>query len=318
MTTPVWRQRKWLQGLYDEVTQLAARVETPSEALPAARRGSPQLSLPAVGVSHGNRLHLFPRLPSPALRPVIKVAVAPSRRKHPIEDLLGGSNSGVVREWLDFDHDNRGSLMPIMHDLQFRLAFRMLPVGSRFSFLQASRPDIVCCPLDDCTAAETERHLFFECRRSSELWEIVGRDWVSLLGRRPAWNHIANPSSVPVRGSHGIDPDAVRSVWYIFRAIVLHQLWTQRNEFVFDNRRQLTLSQHVLKIYSTFAAHLRHLRRREALDSATLERIIDTLHTSASGGIVFEHFPRLLATRNVTRLVPLATIRIIFGHAGRS
>ena len=110
----------------------------------------------------------------------------------------------------------------------------------------------------------------------------------------------------------------MRRAWYIFRAIVLHQLWTQRNEFVFDNRRQLTLPQHVLKIYSTFAAHLRHLRRRETLDSTALERIIDTLRSSASGGIVFERFPRLLSTRDVSRLVPLATIRTIFEHPARS
>ena len=304
--------------LHSEVTQLVMRIEAPSAALPAARRVPPQLALPTVGVPHGGRLHMFPRLPSSALRSVIKVAVAPSRRKHLIEDLLGDSDSRVVREWLDFDRDNRGLLMPVMHDLQFRLAFRMLPVGARFSFLQSSRPDITCCPLDGCRAAETERHLFFECTRALELWATVGRDWVPLLGRLPTWNHIVHPSSVPISSSHDLDPDAVRSVWYIFRAIVLHQLWTQRNEFVFDKRRPLTLSQHVLKIYSTFAAHLRYLRRREALDSAALERIIDTLRTSGSGGIVFERFPRLLATRDVTRLVPLATIRSIFGHTGRS
>ena len=123
--------------------------------------------------------------------------------------------------------------------------------------------------------------------------------------------------SPPVRYSSGysrpIDHDALREVWYVFRAIVLHQLWTQRNAIVFEQRSPHSLIQHVFKLYTTFAAHLRYIRRHGAILTGSLDQIIAVLRTEGCGGVVFRRFLRLLATRDVAKLVPLHLLRGIFG-----
>jgi len=318
VATPVWRQRKWLESLYDEVRQLADRIVEPATSLAATRAGPHALPTLPVGVQQNDHLHLFPRLPPSALRSVFKIAMTPRRRVHPLMDLLGSRNPELVNSWRQFDADNRRLLLPVYHDLQLRLAFRLLPVGCRFSFLQHQRSDIMCCPFPGCNAVETEKHLFFECGQAAELWRLVGRDWRPMLGRTPNWKLVVNPQAAQVPQDSDLDPATVRTVWYIFRAIVLHQLWTQRNALVFDKHQPRNLAQHVLQLYSTFAAHLRHLRRIDTSAEPKLDDVINTLRSSGSGGVIFDRFPRLLATRDVTRLIPLDTIRSIFGHTSRS
>lgn len=76
---------------------------------------------------------------------------------------------------------------------------------------------------------------------------------------------------------------------YIFRAITLHLLWTQRNEYVFNGHRPRPLVQHVIKLYSTFAAHLRHVRQVGRFNATALERIIAILRTSGTFSSPLRH-----------------------------
>jgi len=68
----------------------------------------------------------------------------------------------------------------------------------------------------------------------------------------------------------------------------------------------------VLKIYTSFAAHVRYMRRANCIDRDQLERIVTTLRRGASGGVIFDQYPRLLATRSVTTIIPVETIRRVF------
>ena len=48
---------------------------------------------------------------------------------------------------------------PVQGDVWLRLLYRMLPVNSRFYYLQPSQPTAVCCAYG-CGAVETEHHAF--------------------------------------------------------------------------------------------------------------------------------------------------------------
>ncbi|KAL8024309.1 hypothetical protein Plhal710r2_c005g0024041 [Plasmopara halstedii] len=88
-------------------------------------------------------------------------------------------------------------MLPVFHDLQFQLAFRLLPVRSRFWFLEALHPDIRVCIRDGCSAIESEQHLFFDCLLASQLWSEVSYSLLlsSLRGQRGLtlrWTRVAN------------------------------------------------------------------------------------------------------------------------------
>ncbi|KAL7694711.1 hypothetical protein Plhal304r1_c001g0003051 [Plasmopara halstedii] len=76
-------------------------------------------------------------------------------------------------------------MLPVFHDLQFRLAFRLLPVRSRFWFLGALHPDIRVCVRDGCSAIGSEQHLFFDYLLVLQLWSEVSRLVDPFFAARP-------------------------------------------------------------------------------------------------------------------------------------
>ena len=60
-------------------------------------------------------------------------------------------------------------LLPVLADLQYCLAFRILPARSRFWFLKKSNPHICLCVHVGCGAIETEKHLLFDCTLAVQL-----------------------------------------------------------------------------------------------------------------------------------------------------
>lgn len=116
------------------------------------------------------------------------------------------------------------------------------------------------------------------------------------------------PLDCPACGHPRVSTDTTRVVWYSFRSCVLHFLRSQRNAWIFENRRPTVLTAQALKIYMTFAAHV---RCSNIIDRAQFDRVIATLRRSASGGVIFDQSPRLLATRSVTN-IPVETIRRVF------
>ncbi|KAL7995044.1 hypothetical protein Plhal703r1_c48g0151041 [Plasmopara halstedii] len=145
--------------------------------------------------------------------------------------------------------------------LQFRLAFHLLPVRSRFWFLEKANPSIRYCVRNGCDAIETEQHLVF--------------DWMlhhSSGGRCSSWYH---RSSLSVQhgstllllrrcayATTGKLARCVGDVWHVLRAVTLHFLWSDRNRCLFDNRQPTPALAAIKVIFTTFFAHVRYFQRR--------------------------------------------------------
>ncbi|KAL7685308.1 hypothetical protein Plhal304r1_c031g0100361 [Plasmopara halstedii] len=78
-------------------------------------------------------------------------------------------------------------MLPVIKVLQFRLAVRLLPVRSRFWFLEATNPRSWYCIQDGYDFIETEQHLFFGCvfpsQRCLQVLELVS----PLFVEHPTW-----------------------------------------------------------------------------------------------------------------------------------
>ena len=86
-------------------------------------------------------------------------------------------DSERVKTFMATSRHLRKRVLPIFEDLQFRLAFRMLPVRSRFWFLKDSHPDIILCTQPSCGAVESDQHLFLECDHTAQLWREILPTW---------------------------------------------------------------------------------------------------------------------------------------------
>ena len=166
------------------------------------------------------------------------------------------------------------------------------------------------------------RRLFCSCRdrapsflRLCPSGRILGFRQPRLVsvGLPVAWTRLVHPSSIPRNSSCTIDFGALREICYVFRASALNQLWAQRNATVFDHLRPHSLIQHVFKLHTTFAAHLRYIRRQDSIPSGSLNQVVAVLRTASCSGVVFDVVPRPLATRDIAQFVPLHLLRGISG-----
>ncbi|KAL7680338.1 hypothetical protein Plhal304r1_c066g0153421 [Plasmopara halstedii] len=193
----------------------------------------------------------------------------------------------------------RKILLPVYEDLQYRLAMRLLPVRSRFYFLQEAHPQIIYCIRDGCSAVETERHLFFECVLPSELWSVVFRDWSSFFTYTPKWIDIVlgrRPTPTDEWKEHiGMLGD----LWQIMRAIVLHFVWTVRNDCLFRQRAPTPLLPALRVIYTTFSAHVRACMRRSQSEEGqeSIKSVLNQLKCSRSLGGFMQANSQLFVVR---------------------
>ncbi|KAF1316448.1 putative Pollike protein, partial [Globisporangium splendens] len=240
-----YQQYKWLRALHVEATQVFQRLlglcETDS-VVPTANNTE------------------IPRAPSQLLSIVWKPPTP--NKQHPIQLHHDRATADDIKRFVRLCKRLRKILLPVYGDLQYRLAMRLLPVRSRFSFLREAHPQIIYCIRDGCSAVETERHLFFECVLPSELWPVMVRDWSSFFTYTPKWIDI-------VLGRRPTPTDAWKEhvamlgdLWRIMRAIVLHFVWTVRNDCLFRQRTPTSLLPALHVIYTTFSAHVRSSMRR--------------------------------------------------------
>ncbi|OQR81393.1 hypothetical protein THRCLA_11774 [Thraustotheca clavata] len=61
-------------------------------------------------------------------------------------------------------------------DVWLRLLYNMLPVNSRFYYLQVSQPTAVCCAYG-CGAVETQLHVFHQCCHVHHVWQFHACAW---------------------------------------------------------------------------------------------------------------------------------------------
>lgn len=264
-------QAKWLRALYREASQIIDRLEARHLTLSNDDRAHPS-PLPYVGCTRDSKVCLIPGIPRGALLHLVWTPITPIK-SHPMS--LHSHNIGIeaVQSFVKYGKHLRKILLPVFDDLQFRLAFRLLPVRSRFWFLQQSNPRIIYCIRTGCDAVETEQHLFFECSLATQLWEHFRNIMAPFVRSPTTWNMIVTARKPVVRnewkGSEGIIGD----VWHTFRAVTLHFIWSDRNRCLFDGRQPTPATPALLVIFTSVSAHFRHSMRcrYDASEMETLE-----------------------------------------------
>ena len=111
---------------------------------------------------------LVPLSPRSALLRVVWTPILPNKPRPMTihsQSVDGGADPGVH----EVQQSPTDDLAPCIADMQFRLAFCLLPVRSRFWFLKKSNPHICLCVHFGCGAIETEKHLFFDCTLAVQL-----------------------------------------------------------------------------------------------------------------------------------------------------
>ncbi|KAL7995037.1 hypothetical protein Plhal703r1_c48g0150971 [Plasmopara halstedii] len=156
----------------------------------------------------------------------------------------------------------RRLLLPIFDDLQFRVAFKLLPVRSRFWFLQPTNPGIICCVRSGCNAVETLQHLFFDCTLARQLWSMLQPAWMCFFELRATWNCIATAHLPPVRPEWSVQKCVVYDIWGVMCAVTLHFIWSDRNRCHFEGRLPTPAVSAFAVILTTFSAHVRYCMRR--------------------------------------------------------
>lgn len=271
--TPM-QQLVWLCSLHREATQVLARLEL-SYGMPFDR--APTFPI-VVGVQHGTKTFYAPRIPRKMLFQL--VWKPPERlRPHPLTFEDPATSDDDIQRFSEHCARLRSLVLPVFEDLQFRLAYGLLPTRSRFWFLQGSDPSAIQCIRSNCTAIETPRHLFLECTHASQLWQVVLSDFDALLANRPAWKDIAVAHDPTVAHGWRQHASIVGDVWHVTRAIVLRFLWMDRNRCLFDHQEATPTHAAVGIVYMTLAAHVRHLFRRcyEARERSSLSMVLQAL-----------------------------------------
>ena len=66
----------------------------------------------------------------------------------PDASILDSAHEDMVPTVVGFDREKSTKLLPVLHDLQFELMFRLRPVSSQSSLLESILPGVIQCPHD--------------------------------------------------------------------------------------------------------------------------------------------------------------------------
>jgi exonuclease III len=267
------QQAQWLRVLYKEATQIVERLGARQLVLQAS--SSARRFLPHLGCNSGAKVCLVPSIPRSALLRVVWTPKPPTK-PHPMTVHSQRVGDEQIKAYVKYSKHLRKILLPVFEDLQFRLAFRLLPVRSRFWFLQQSNPRIIYCIRDRCDAVETEQHLFFECSLATRLWEHFENIMGPFVRSQMTWAMIATARKPVMRDEWKECEDIIGDVWHTLRAATLRFIWSDRNRCLFDGRQPTPTTSATMVIFTTASAHFRHnLRRRyDDDDRASLEKAL--------------------------------------------
>ncbi|KAF1326586.1 putative Pollike protein, partial [Globisporangium splendens] len=293
------KQAKWLRTLYREATQIVERLGARAVVLQATDGGSPRL-VPYVGVTSNEKLCLFPEIPRSAVMCIVWTPKSPTK-PHPMKIHWDRVDEDTIKAHVKLGKRLRKVLLPIFDDLQFRLAFRLLPVRSRFWFLEAANPGIRKCVRDGCDAIESEQHLFFDCTLASGLWRQVLSITTKLFATRPTWLDIALARQLRVCDEWMDHETIIADVWHVLRAVTLHFVWSDRNRCLFDGRQPTPTTPALLVIFTTASAHFRYnLRCRYDDDErASLEKALTKMRKYPPFGDFATTHPAMFQVRHL-------------------
>ncbi|KAF0708723.1 hypothetical protein AaE_013111 [Aphanomyces astaci] len=126
---------------------------------------------------------------------------------------------------------------PVQGDVWLRLLFHMLPVNSRFAYLQSTRPDAICCAYG-CGAVETQSHAFYSCPHVHPIWTFHTASW-SYFGVNFSWDSISDLDNFTVSPRSVPRKDALRILWSLLTATTVHLIWTQHNLIQYEHHTPL-------------------------------------------------------------------------------
>ena len=291
------QQTKWLRVLYKEATQIVERLGAAQLVLHS--HNSRRL-LPHLGCDGGVKVYLIPAIPRSALLSAVWHPQPPTK-PHPLTIHSQRVGDEQIQEYVKYSKHLRKFVLPVFDDLQFRLAFRLLPVRSRFWFLQQSHPGIIYCIRARCTAVETEQHLFFECPFAAGLWEHFVHIMAPFVRSHLTWAMIATATKPVVRDKWKQCEYIITDLWHTLRAVMLHFIWSDRNRCLFDGRQPTPLTSALMVIFTTASAHFRHnLRRRyDAAGRASLEQALLMMRRYPPFGDFAKAHPALFQIRHL-------------------
>ncbi|KAF1333326.1 putative Pollike protein, partial [Globisporangium splendens] len=311
-TSELSQYARWLHPLYCELTQIASQCGLEEDVL----TGLPRLALfseqfaPMGGIHGYQKPIYFPNLRRIDINKVIP-NVTRSSRKHPIT--AHEDSDTIVQEFLEFEQAHQRSLLPVYRDFRLRLAFRLVPVGYRLSFLHKDHPERLYCPVPRCNGIETDRHLLFDCPHYGRVWLNFDQDWSQFFAAPMTWTDAILPFTRQLRQDWEHKNEAIVTLWSVISAITLHTVWTDRNAVVFRNAQPTSPQFIELRIFVTFSAHIRSLLRRANCDGtqspsyADLQCIITQLRRSQHFGSFFN--PR----SNMLKIQKLHNIALVQG-----
>ena len=161
---------------------------------------------------------------------------------------------------------------PVQGDLWIRLLMKMLPVNSRFYFLQPSFPDAVCCVYQDCSAVETLHHAFHECHHVHHLWQLQERAW-DCYGVKFDWTVVSNIDRFQTNASGTHLKEALFVLWTLLCASILHSIWIQRNRIKFDKTAPLPRYVWQQTVFIIWTASIRRWLRIPRVDEMEHQNI---------------------------------------------
>jgi hypothetical protein len=168
---------------------------------------------------------------------------------------------------------------PVQGDVWFRLLMQMLPVNSRFYYMQPQQPTAVCCVYQDCGAVETLHHAFHTCGRIHPLWSFHASAW-RCYGINFAWASIVDLDRFQVNSSSGPYKEALFALWSLLCASTLHSIWTYHNATKYDAKSSPPTEAWIELTFVNWMASIRRwlrLRDNDDPDRVTALQVLQVL-----------------------------------------
>nr|CCA19839.1 AlNc14C80G5251 [Albugo laibachii Nc14] len=154
-----------------------------------------------------------------------------------------------VRTFVATSRHLRKRVFPVIGDLQFYVAFRMMPIKSPFWFLQVIQPDIFSA-LSLPVVQWNRITISFSTANTQH--NFGGSHY------RPSWTHVACAVVPTIRSAWRYYAHILPDLWLALQAVTLHFVWTDRNRRFFDKRSATPTIPAFSVIYTTFSAHGRY------------------------------------------------------------
>lgn len=167
---------------------------------------------------------------------------------------------------------------PVHADVWFRLLMNMLPVNSRFYYMQPAQSDAVCCVYDDCDAVETQHHAFHTCGHVYPLWTFHATAW-RCYGVPFDWAAITNFDRFQVNARGAPHKDALFVLWSLLCASNLYSVWTQHNAIKYDDKSPLPCAAWQELSFISWTASIRRWLRQHDPDDPERLAMLTVLRT---------------------------------------